>query len=342
MQRTIETAACAMIALSLGGSPASAQSVADFYKGKQIELVIGTTPGNTYDQWARLIAVYLPKHLPGNPTIVPKNMPGAGHIIATNYLFNKAPKDGTSLAMFSRNMPTQAVLKHPSVQFKPAEFNWIGSPELSNRLCVSSEQSKVKTGEDLFKQELFVGGAGSGSAVSTTPVLLKGILGMKFNLVDGYHGANDVFLGMERGEVEGICQTLAGIEATKPGGIKQGKLHALFNLEKKPIDGIDAPSIFKFTTTEEQRQVIVFYNSNAELGRPFVAPPGVPADRVAALRTAFDDTMKDSDFRREAERQGLELHPLTGAELAGLVADIAKTPEGIVAKTESLVGKLSE
>jgi tripartite-type tricarboxylate transporter receptor subunit TctC len=329
------------LAFAVFATATKAQSVAEFYQGKQGEFIIGTTPGNTYDQWARLLALHMSKHLPGHPIFVPRNMPGAGHIIATNYMFNRAPKDGTSIAIISRNMPTVAVLKQPSVQFRPAEINWIGSPELSNRLCVTTEKSKIKTGEDLLQHELLIGGAGAGSAVSTTPVLLKAILGMKFRLVEGYHGANDVFLAMERGEVDGICQTLAGIEATKPGGIKQGKLHVLFNLEKKPLDGIDAPTIFKYTKTEEQRQIISFYNSNAELGRPVIAPPGVPADRIEALRRAFDAVMKDKDFVAEAKKQGLSIHSLTGEELAALVTDISATPEAIVAKTEALVGKMS-
>lgn len=331
-------AVAAIIAHS--ASSTNAQSVAEFYKGKQGEFIIGTTPGNTYDQWARLLAVHMSRHMPGNPLFVPRNMPGAGHIIATNYMFNRAPKDGTSIAIISRNMPTMAVLKQPAVQFKPAEINWIGSPELSNRLCVTTETSKIKTAEDLFQHELLIGGAGAGSAVSTTPVLLKAILGMQFRLVVGYHGANNVFLAMDRGEVESICQTLAGIEATKPGGIKQGKLNVLFNLERKPLDGIDAPTIFKYTKTEEQRQIITFYNSNAELGRPVIAPPGVPSDRVDALRRTFDMLMKHREFVAEATKQGLAIHALTGEELAALVADISATPDEIVVKTEALVGKM--
>ena len=341
-----------------------AQSVAEFYKGKTIEFIIGTSAGGSYDQWARLIGRHMGRHIPGNPNFLPKNMPGAGHIKATNYLFNVAPKDGTTIGMFSRNIPTRALLKHPAVKFKPEEFNWIGSPELTNRVCVAKKGVPVQKGEDLFQKELVVGGAGSGGAVSTTPLVLNGVLGMKFKLVEGYKGtavsttpavlrgalgmkfrvvegykgATDVVLAIERGEVHGICQTISGLGSSNPNWFKDGKLVVLFNLERKPLPEYKAPSVFSFAKTEEQRQILTFYTSNTELGRPITAPPGVPKDRLTALRRAFDATMKDPAFMSEANKQKLEINALTGEELTERILDLGKTPEAIVDKTEALLG----
>ncbi|MFM2130121.1 MAG: hypothetical protein RL477_1667 [Pseudomonadota bacterium] len=314
------------------------QSVEAFYTGKTIEFVIGTSSGGSYDQWARMIGRHMGRHIPGRPGFLPKNMPGAGHIRATNYLFNLAPKDGASIGMFSRNIPTSALLKHPSVKFVPAQFSWIGSPELTNRVCVARKDAAVKTAEDLFTKELIVGGAGAGTAVSTTPAVLRGVLGMNFKVVEGYKGASDVVLAIERNEVQGICQTITGIKVSHDHWLKNGTLKVLFNLEHKRLPEYNAPTIYEFAKTEEQRQILNFYSSNTELGRPVAAPPGVPADRLAALRKAFDATMKDAEFRKDAEKQNLEINPLTGAELAERVQELGQTPIAIVDKTEALLG----
>ncbi|MGE0651290.1 MAG: Bug family tripartite tricarboxylate transporter substrate binding protein [Alphaproteobacteria bacterium] len=330
--------ALALAAIAAIPDAATAQSVADFYKGKQIEFIIGSAAGSTYDAWARVIGRHMGRHIAGKPTFLPKNMPGAGHIKATNYLFNVAPKDGTSIGMFSRNMPTRALLNHPAVKFKPEEFNWIGSPELTNRLCVAMANAPVQSGDDLFTKELIVGGAGSGGAVSTTPLILKGVLGMKFKLVEGYKGTADIFLAMERGELHGVCHSLSGLRAGVPGWLESGKIRVLFNMERKPIPGVNAPTIYKYIKTPEQRQVVSFYTSNTELGRPIAVPPGVPAGRLTALRRAFDATMKDPGFTADANKQKLEINALTGEELTERVLDLAKTPAAIVDRTEALLG----
>lgn len=326
-----------VLAAALAAPPAAAQSVAEFYKGRQIEFVIGTSAGGSYDQWARLIGRHMGRHIPGNPSFLPKNMPGAGHIKAANYLFSVAPKDGTVIGTFSRNIPTRALLNHPAVKFKPEEFSWIGSPELTNRVCVAKKGVPVQKGEDLFTKELIVGGAGAGTAVSTTPAVLRGALGMKFKLVEGYKGASDVVLAIERGEVHGICQTVSGLGSSNPNWRTDGKLVVLFNLESKPVPEFKAPSVFQFVKTEEQRQILTFYSSNTELGRPIAAPPGVPADRLTALRRAFDATMKDPGLLGDAKRQGLEVNAMTGEELAEVVVKLGKTPVAIVDKTEALL-----
>lgn len=333
------------VAVALGSMPASAQSVAEFYKGRTIEVITGGSPGSIYDLWSRAIGRYLTKHLPGQPNFIVRHMPGGGHITATNYLYNQAAKDGTVLGMVSRNMPTTELLGTSSVRFKTADFHWIGSPELTNRVCVAStaDTVKVRKAEDLFSEELVMAGSGAGTAVSTTVILLTKLLGMKFKLVEGYQGGPEMFLAMDRREVNGLCQTLAAVEATVPGWIEKGQIKVLFNMEPKPLPGLGAPSVYQFAKTDEQRQIIAFYNSNAELGRPMLTTPGVPGDRVEALRRAFDTAMKDADFIAEAKKStGGDVRPLTGEEVEAVARRIATTPRSIVDKTVELVGKLGE
>jgi tripartite-type tricarboxylate transporter receptor subunit TctC len=323
--------------------PASAQqSVADFYKGKQIEFLTGGAAGNVYDVWVRLLGRHWGKQIPGNPTFLTKNMPGAGHLTATNHLYNQSARDGTVVAMNSRNMVTQDLLEVAAVKFKVTEFAWLGSPEQVRRVCVAKAGAKVQKVEDLYTQELQVGGAGAGSAVSNTPILINKLLGLKLKLVEGYQTGPQIFLAMERGEVDGVCQTLSAIESSRPGWIKEGKLKILFNMEKNPLPGVAAPSIHSIAKTDEQRSIISFYNSNAELGRPINTTQGVPKERVEALRRSFDATMKDKGFREDAEKSGVQVEAMTGEQVEAVVKQIMATPKAIVAKTIEIVGSLGE
>lgn len=341
MQTYLKGLAAAALAVAATTSVHAAEmdkaEVAKFYKNKDITFIIGTSAGGTYDQWARVISRHMGKHIPGNPNFIAVNMPGAGGILATNHLFNRAPKDGTAIAIFSRNIPTQALLKHPSVKFNTKDMNWIGSPELTNRVCVAKKGAKVQKAEDIFEHELIVGGSGIGTTVSNTPLVLRGVLDMKFKVIDGYPGAGDVVMAIDRGEVEGICQTVAGLDGTAAGWQESGKLIPLFNLEQKPVPRLKGvPSVFDYAKTKEQRQMLGFFFSSTELGRPIAAPPGVPADRVEALRRAFDATMTDPAFVTETKKMGLVITALTGEELTQVVADLAETPEDIVEKVGNI------
>ena len=346
MNRIVVAIAVGAIAAALGFPfPAAAQSVEEFYKGKRIDYVIGSNAGSSYDLWARTIGRHMGRHIPGNPTFLPKNMPGASSLVATNFLYSQAARDGTTMGQVSRSVPLQEVLNHSAVRFKAAEFGWLGSGEPINHLCVAMPSSKVKTGADLFKEELLVGGTGSGSNVSNAPKLLGGLLGMKFKLVEGYGAQPAVLLAMERGEVEGICSSMSGIEATRPGWIAEGKLTVLFNMEEKPVvgvPGITAPSVYSFAQTDEQRQILAFFTSGAEIGWPVLTTPGVPKDRLDALRRAYDATMKDKEFLAEAAHVGLRINALTGEELDRIVARLIRTPKSIVDKTIGMVGSLGD
>lgn len=335
--RKLFSAIVAVVGLGATAGAALGQSVESFYKERQIRLLISTAAGGDYDLWARAIGRHMGRHIPGNPTFVPTNMPGGGGITAANYLFTVAPKDGSVISMIGRNLPNQAVLQAPTVKFDPVKFNWIGSPELPNRICVAMDTAPVKTARDLFEKQLIVGGAGAGTAVSTMPTLLHNLLGMKFSVVEGYGSATGVVLAMERGEVQGICQTLSSLEKSRPGWIASGRMRVLFNTERDPVPALKAPSVYEFTTTDEQRQILDFFSSSVELGRPIVAPPGVPAARVTALRRGFDATMKDPAFLDEAGKLGMDVRPRTGEQLTKIVANLMKTPIALTEKAEAMM-----
>ena len=336
MRKTFSTLVAALPILIALGASAPAQSVEEFYRGKQVRFIIASAAGGDYDQWSRLIAKYLGKYIPGSPQVIPQNMPGGGQIIATNHLFTTAAQDGSVIGMIGRNLPNDALIKKEGVRFDPVKFNWLGSPELTNRVCAVIDTAPVKNAQDLLTNEVLVGGAGAGTAVSTTPVLLNHLLGMKFKLVEGYGNSQAILLAMERGEVQGICQSLSSLSSSRPEWLQSGKLKILFNTERQPVPGLNAPSVFEFVKSEDQRKVLSLYTSSVELGRPMVAPPGVPKDRVEALRKALGDVLKDSELLDEAKKQGLEMTFVSGKELETLVADLMSTPTEIVDKMREM------
>jgi tripartite-type tricarboxylate transporter receptor subunit TctC len=333
------TAACALVLAT--GLTAQAQSVAEFYKGKQIRIIISAAPATDYDMFARLISARMTKLLPGNPTFVHQNMPGAGGIIATNHLFNVASKDGTVLGMVNRNMPHVALTKMANVKFDPTKFNWLGSPEISNSVCVALTGVPVQKAEDLFERELLIGGAGAGSAPTLTSRLLSNLLGMRLKVVDGYKSVPDVSLAMMRSEVQGVCQSLNALRGGNlTGWIEAGKLKVLFNLEQKPITGVkavNAPSVFNYTKTDEQRAILTLNASVAEMGRPMLTPPNVPADRLAALRKAFIGAVNDPSLHAEVEKVFGQVTLVTGERMQQLVNEIASTPPELAEKMQRMM-----
>ena len=328
-----------LAAVLLPFQSASAQTVEQFYKDKQLRLVIPTEAGSEYDIWGRFVGRHMVAKLPGKPSFLPQNMPGGGQLVGANYLYSLAPQDGSAFGMIGRNSPSQALLKVAAVKFDPTKFNWLGSPESTSRVCVAMADAPVKSAKELFDTELVMGGEGAGAAITTTPILVGNVLGMKIKVVPGYAKAADIVLAMERGEVGGVCQTITAFEGSRPGWIQSGRARVLFNMERDPIPGLNAPSIFQFVKTEEQRRIIAFYSSSIELGRPFAAPPGVPADRLQALRNAFEATTKDKDFLAEAAKMKLQVTLRTGGELTALVKELMETPPDIIEKTESLMSR---
>jgi tripartite-type tricarboxylate transporter receptor subunit TctC len=308
----------------------------DFYRGRQIKAVVSTAAGGDYDNWMRLITRHWVKHIPGEPTFLIQNMPGAGGIIAANSFYHTAPRDGTSIAMIGRNLPFQALMKAEGIRFDPTKFVWIGSPELTNRVCVAMDDAAVKKAEDLFKTELIVGGAGAGTAVTTTPKLLAALLGMKFRIVEGYGSAMNVQLAMEKGEVKGICQTVSSLRAFRPGWLESGKMRVLFNMERAGLSEFDAPSIHTFAKTAEEKQILNIYSSSVELGRPIIAPPETLLERVQILQKSFESTLTDSEFLDEARKLKLEVSLVRGEELKTLVEELMATPPEVLKRVDDL------
>ena len=249
--------AAAMVA-ALSSLPADAQSIESLFKGKQLRIVTGSAAGQDYDLWARFIARHLGRHVPGNPTVIVQNMPGAGEMLATNWLFNVAPRDGTVWGTVGRNIPNAGFQGAPGARYDATKFQWLGSPENTNRGCFAMAKAKVQKAEDLFEQELIVGTIGAGATVTETPNLLRGLLGMKFKMVDGYVRPQDVVLAMERGEVEGVCQTVQSFSRAKPEWLKNGTARVLFTAERDRVPGVNAPTIFQFAKTDEQRAILAF------------------------------------------------------------------------------------
>ena len=326
-----------VLSASLAQLPrARADAVKDFYAGKQIRAIVGLPPGNDYDTWVRLLARHWGDFIPGHPTFIVQNMPGAGQIIAANYIYNQAPRDGTVITMTERSLPYQVLIGTPNLRFDPQKFNWIGSPEQTNRACAAIAGAPVQKAEDLFTHELLMGGDGAGTSVTNTPLLLSKLLGMKFKVIDGYASGTQIVLAMEKGELGGICQTTAGLENVRPGWIASGKFKILFTMEHDPVPELHVPTIYQFTKTDEQRQIIGLYDSSLELGRPLIAPPDVPADRVEALRRSFDAMMADPAFLADAHKLKFHITLRKGEALQSFVDQLMATPKSVVEKVKEL------
>ena len=328
-----------VLVLSLLAPPARAQGAEEFYKGKQIRLVVGTAAGQDYDAWSRLIARHLGRFIPGNPSFVVENMPGAGHILATNYLFNLAPRDGSVIGMVSRNITEAAMTKLPNVRFDPPKFGWIGSPELNHRVLFVNTAAGIDKVSDLYARDLIVGVTGGAQGVTAAPILLKNLLGLRLKIIQGYHSPGDIVLAMARREVDALVDSIGAPDGARRQWLASGQMRVLFSMEGDPVKGLDAPSIFAFTKTERQREVLAFFASSMELGRPFMAPPGVPPERLAVLRRAFDQTAADKAFLQDAAAMGFEVAPQTGEAIAARIAAIMATPKEIVDETQRASGE---
>ena len=328
----------AAILLTMSGAlcvtAVSAQPADEFYKGKQVRIVVGSTAGGDYDVWARLLARHMSRHIPGNPNIIVENMPGAGTLVATNHVFNVAPRDGTVIGMPSRSMPAAAVMKVANVRFDPVKFNWIGSPEVNHLVIFINNASAVKKPADLFTRELIVGATGLAQGITVGPYLLKNVLGMKLKIVTGYRSPGDMALAASRHEIEAFANTIGGAAGARRPWVESGQMRVLFNFEPEPVPGLGVPTVFEFVKTDEQRKILTFFASNVLLGRPIMAPPEVPADRIRLLRRAFEATMKDPALLKEAQGMSFEIALQSGERIAELVAGIASTSPEIIGRAE--------
>ncbi len=331
-------------ALSIAGalgfaSAGQAQSPAEFYKGKTVDLYIGYSVGGAYDGYARLLARHMGKHIPGNPNVVPKNMEGAGSLRLANWLYNVAPKDGTVFGTFGRGIAFDPLIGRGGAQFDATKFSWIGSANDEVSICAAWHTTPINAFEDLAKTEMIVGGTGGSADTDQFPRIVNGVFGTKMKVISGYPGGNDIVLAMERGEVQGRCGwSWSSVKATHPTWLDEKKIKILvqMSLAKHP-DLPDVPLIMDLAKTEEQKQILRLIFARQVMGRPFVAPPGIPADRLAALRKAFMDTMKDPEFLAEAAKGDFEITPVPGEQVQKLVEEVYTTPKDVVAKAAEMV-----
>jgi tripartite-type tricarboxylate transporter receptor subunit TctC len=333
--------AASILALSLAfaTTPSVAQSAADFYRGRTVTISVGLSAGGGYDLHARVLARYLGKHLPGAPAIVVKNAPGAGGLTLVNALYSTLPRDGSELATFERGILLEPLLDAAQARFDPLKFSWIGSTDNDASTCLSWHTSPVRTMEDALRAELIVGGTGSTAIANTFPRVLNAVLGTKFRVIAGYPGANEALLAMERGETQGFCSLgFATLEAIRPGWMADRKVNVFVQLAlRKSGEHPDVPLALDFARSEADRRAIELIVSPNLFARPFAAPPGVPADRLAALRKAFDETVTDPDYLAEAKARGLHIELVLGAELDETLRRIYATPKDIVSRVQAAV-----
>jgi tripartite-type tricarboxylate transporter receptor subunit TctC len=305
-----------------------AQGASDTFKGRTIDLYTGYTVGGGYDLYTRLLARHIGRHLPGNPTVVPKNMEGAASLRLANWLYTAAPKDGTAFGTIGRGTALDPLLRQPGAQFDGTRFSFIGSMNDEVSICVAWHTVPIKTFDDVMQREFLVGGTGPGDDTIQFPRVLVGVLGAKLKIITGYPGGNDAVLAMERGELQGRCGwSYSSVKAAHPDWLAEKKITILlqFGLAKHP-ELPDVPLITDLAKTDDQLRLLRFVFARQVMGRPYIAPPGVPAATVAALRQAFMETMADPEFLADAERGKFEINPVPGERIQQLVAELYRTP----------------
>lgn len=308
----------------------------DFYRGKTLKIVVASDPGGGYDSYARTLAQYYHLHIPGEPTVVVQNMAGAGGITATNWGYNVAPKDGTTIVLSQRGVPFFPFFGNASAKFDPVKYNWIGSMNQEIGAIAMWKTSKVKSIADARKEVAILGGSGPNDS-QTYPALMNNTIGTKFKIVSGYPSVTAVQLAMERGEADGISQSWSSLKVDKADWIANDKINVIAQIgRQKHADLPNVPLIMDFVQGDENKAIWNVMLSMAALGRPFAAPPDVPADRVAILRKAFDVTVKDPKFVADMTKSKRELSPVSGEAMQQMIADVAKTPKDILGKIDKL------
>jgi len=322
----------------LAAASAAAQAPSPAFSAKTVTVIIGFGPGGGYDTWGRLVAGHIGAHLPGHPSVVAQNLPGGGSYRAASFMYHQAPKDGSTIALIARDAVLGPLTGESGALFDATKFSWLGTPATETNICIANHSAPVKTVHDLTEKELIVGDTGLGTGTDSYPKALNAILGFKFKLVGGYQSSADVFLAMERGEVQGFCESLDSVNARRPDWIPSGTVSVLFQGGVKPnpqLPGV--PFIVDLAQTPEDKAAIEFLYLGQGIGRPFIAPPGVAPATLKVLRDAFDATMKDPAFIAEAAKRKYELSPETGAELEALVKKAYATPKPIIERIAKLI-----
>lgn len=323
-------------------APVHAQdAVAQFYKGKDIKLYIGSTPGGGYDSYGRLLARFMSKYIPGNPTIVPINMAGAGSNRLAAYLYSVAPKDGTEFGLIFPGAVLDPLIGTQQVQDDPSKFLYLGSANVEVFTCFVRADAPVKTYQDATTQQVLLAASAAGGSTRDMPALENALLGTKFRVVSGYPGSREINLAIEQGEVQGACGIgWSSITTQNPDWIASGKIRVLAQETNKGYPALDAkgvPLTYSFAKSDEDRAVMELAYSQEVFGRPFILPPNVPAARVAALRKAFMESLADKELLAEAAKMRLDVEPISGEEVQALVAKVYSFPPNIVAKAKQVL-----
>jgi len=325
---------CLAFALLIGS--AARADEADAFRGRTVTLYIGTGPGGGYDTYGRLVGRFFGRFLPGAPGVVVQNMPGASSLVLTNFLYNKAPRDGTAVAVINQAMPMEQFLQTEGIAYDSNRFAWIGRASSAVETGIVWHTSPVKRIEDVFTRETIVGGTGPTSSTVFIPNLLNNLAGTRFKVISGFNGTNEIGLAMERGEVEGSGTPLESLKSYRAHWMREGKIRVLvlWSAQREP-EMPDVPSIVELGRTEEARRILKFYASADDIGRSLVAPPGMTAERIATLRRAFDATVRDPQFLEDATKAGLEIKPMSGEALQDLVSEVATFPKDLIVKART-------
>jgi tripartite-type tricarboxylate transporter receptor subunit TctC len=328
-------AASLALALILSAS-ANAETAEDFYRGKTINILIGFSAGGGYDLYARLLSRHLGRHMPGNPTVVAQNMPGAGSLKAALNVYSVAPKDGLTLATVSRSVVTDPLLIGSNID--PLKLTWLGTITSETSVCATWNTSPVKTWDDMFQREFTLGSSAVGDDTAGFALIMRNVFGAKVKLVTGYPGGNDVNLAMQRREVDGRCGWSWTSLKSQKQWLPNINLLVQFNLERNP-DLPNVPMALERAKDDQQRQVLRLLIAPQYVGRPFFSSPDIPPERKAALRAAFDETMKDPEFLAEAAKADMEISPVSGAKIDAFIAALYKTPQDVVKKAIAAIQK---
>lgn len=310
----------------------------DFFRGKQIRLIIGVGPGEAYDLYARLLARHLPKHIPGNPLVIPQNQTGAGSLTAFNSLYNVAPRDGTVIGTGNRFLPLMPLLNMDGTRFNPLEVSYIGSMNRETGICLAMKKAGFRTVSDMKDREIIVGTVGAGAELTHFTATLRRLVGLKMKLISGYRTSSDINTAMERGELQGRCGvSYSGLKTTRPQWLANKEVDIQLQLGLRPdreLPGV--PLLIELVKDAQDRQALELMLAPAEMGRPFFGPPHIPSDRLLSLRTAFDASMKDAKLLQEAEKLKLDITPLNGADMAALVMRLYKASPEVIERARVL------
>ncbi len=333
----------ALTVLMLVATAAGAQTVESFYRGKTIDIVIGLTPGGGYDAYARLVGRFLSKYIPGNPSIAARNMPGGGSRTAASYVYNVAAKDGTVIGSADQSFPLQQALGDPTILFDNNRLVWIGNPDSDNNTVVTWHASGVRSIDDARKTVVAMGSTGVNTSSQYVEAMNR-IAGTRFRIIMGYPGANEINLAMENGEVGGRgSNSWSSWKATKPDWLRDGKINIILQVGIERNGEIpDVPLLLDFARDDLDRAALLALSAPPAIGRPLFTAPGVPAERVRALREAFDAVMRDPEFLDQARQQNLEINPVSGAKLQEIVARMTSLDKPTAQRLKDIVGGLEE